>query len=389
MSFIATQNKGFRMTFDNKFTISVQWGTINYCEKNNINYELIGSSDYYTFLKQLSQNESLVFFPSTLESFCRLVVEARMLGCKLITNENVGATSEDWFDKKGEELIGFIRQKQKSVLETFVNIIENKEITFIKPPKLPKISIVTSVYKAEMHIKGFLDDITKQTIFDNCELILINANSPENEKEIITKYLKKYDNIIYKELDKDPGVYGVWNLGIEISSGDYITNANVDDRRSHHQLEILARELVNSKNIDLVYSQSFITEIPNETFNNNSSKNNVYNVEKFTKENMIKCLPGCMPLWKKSLHKKAGYFNDNYKHAGDWEMWLRAVRNGLNFKKIEGVHGLYYMNPEGLSTSTKLEPTKRIEENQIFFEYKDIFGNKNFNKFKTYFSNII
>jgi len=227
-----------------------------------------------------------------------------------------------------------------------------------------------------MHIKGFLDDITKQTIFDNCELILINANSPENEKEIITKYLKKYDNIIYKELDKDPGVYGVWNLGIEISSGDYITNANVDDRRSHHQLEILARELVNSKNIDLVYSQSFITEIPNETFNNNSSKNNVYNVEKFTKENMIKCLPGCMPLWKKSLHKKAGYFNDNYKHAGDWEMWLRAVRNGLNFKKIEGVHGLYYMNPEGLSTSTKLEPTKRIEENQIFFEYKDIFGNK-------------
>ena len=36
MSFIATQNKGFRMTFDNKFTISVQWGTINYCEKKNL-----------------------------------------------------------------------------------------------------------------------------------------------------------------------------------------------------------------------------------------------------------------------------------------------------------------------------------------------------------------
>ena len=42
MSFIATENKGFRMTFDNKFTISVQWGTINYCEKKNLMAEYKG-----------------------------------------------------------------------------------------------------------------------------------------------------------------------------------------------------------------------------------------------------------------------------------------------------------------------------------------------------------
>ena len=35
MTFVATQNKGFGMTFDNGFTISVQWGTENYCEKKN------------------------------------------------------------------------------------------------------------------------------------------------------------------------------------------------------------------------------------------------------------------------------------------------------------------------------------------------------------------
>ena len=36
MSFTATQNKGFRMKFDNGYSISVQWGTINYCEKKNL-----------------------------------------------------------------------------------------------------------------------------------------------------------------------------------------------------------------------------------------------------------------------------------------------------------------------------------------------------------------
>ena len=37
MTFVATQNKGFGMTFDNGFTISVQWGTENYCEKKSFN----------------------------------------------------------------------------------------------------------------------------------------------------------------------------------------------------------------------------------------------------------------------------------------------------------------------------------------------------------------
>jgi len=33
--FVATRNKGFAMTFDNNYTISVQWGTENYCEKRH------------------------------------------------------------------------------------------------------------------------------------------------------------------------------------------------------------------------------------------------------------------------------------------------------------------------------------------------------------------
>ena len=356
-----------------------------YCKDNNINYNLIGSPDYYTFLTQLSQTESLVFFPSTLESFCRLVVEARMLDCKLITNDNVGATSEEWFSKKGQDLIDFIRKKQNSVLQTFSDILEGKKLDFISPPKIPKISIITSVYKADAYIKEFLEDITKQTIFDNCELILINANSPEKEEGTIKEYLERYDNIVYKKLDKDPGIYGVWNLGIEISTGGFITNANVDDRRSFKQLEILSRELANDESIDMVYSQCFITEKANETFDDNSSGNKVYATGEFTKENMIKCLPGCMPLWRRSLHS-AGQFNASYKYAGDWEMWLRAVRNGAKLKKVNGTHGLYYHNPTGLSTDKSREKEKRAEEAEVFFKYSEIFGQKNFDMFKGYFS---
>ena len=64
----------------------------------------------------------------------------------------------------------------------------------------PKISIITSVYNGDQFIEGFLADITQQTIFDQCELILINANSPGNEEPVIKKYMDQYPNIIYQRL---------------------------------------------------------------------------------------------------------------------------------------------------------------------------------------------
>ena len=37
--FLATRNKGFRMTFKNGFAISVQWGPENYCERQDEDFD--------------------------------------------------------------------------------------------------------------------------------------------------------------------------------------------------------------------------------------------------------------------------------------------------------------------------------------------------------------
>ena len=38
--FVSTENKGCGITFQNGFTISIQWGTMNYCEKQNLGVDL-------------------------------------------------------------------------------------------------------------------------------------------------------------------------------------------------------------------------------------------------------------------------------------------------------------------------------------------------------------
>ena len=66
-------------------------------------------------------------------------------------------------------------------------------------------------------------------------------------------------------------------------------------------------------------------------------------------------------------------------------MWLRCVRGGAMFKKIPYVLGLYYNNPEGLSTSNLGKTERFAEERALFYEYKDLFGEKVFNTFRGYF----
>jgi len=358
-----------------------------YCERNNMSYELVPPAPFESFISSLSAGKSLVFFPTTCESCCRVLVEARMVGCSVLTTSLAGAISEEWFKLSGKELIDEMRLNKKRISKKVTEAMKLSKEHF-ETFETPKISIITSVYDGDKFIESFLEDITSQTVFHKCELILVDCNSPGSEKLVIDKYLEKHSNIKYERLDKDPGVYGAWNRAIELSTGDLLTNANLDDRRSATQLEELMRALINNQDIDLVYSTNFITEGENQTYESNSSSGRVYDTYEYSKNNMVKCLPGPMPLWRAKMHDKAGTFDEDYKSAGDWDMWLRAVDAGSKFKKIEGVHGLYYANPRGLSTTsdeTKAR-SRYLEEKEIFWKYAHIFGEENVERFKEHFS---
>jgi hypothetical protein len=90
---------------------------VRYCQYKNLDYNLISHCRYRDFLKKISYNKSFVFFPQTPETLCRAVVEARMMGMKVITNNLVGAAGEEWFALKGQELIDFMREKKKTIVD--------------------------------------------------------------------------------------------------------------------------------------------------------------------------------------------------------------------------------------------------------------------------------
>jgi len=235
----------------------------------------------------------------------------------------------------------------------------------------PKISIITSLYKGEQFIEGFMKDIVRQTVFDQCELIIINANSPENEEPYIQPYLEKYPNIFYFRLAEDPGLYGVWNLGIKMAQGQYITNANVDDRLHPACYEIHSKALDDNPQIDLVYSDFFWTDKPNELYEHHSAR--VYSGTKpFSRKAMVRNLPGPNPMWRKSVHTKHGFFDETFRIVGDWEMWCRSAKGGSVFLKVEKILSLFYKNPNGLSTSQELWPKAERERRRVIERHKSL-----------------
>ena len=56
-------------------------------------------------------------------------------------------------------------------------------------------------------------------------------------------------------------------------------------------------------------------------------------------------------MWRKAVHESVGYFDENLRSAADWEFWIRCLIEGKKFFKINDQHVVYYVNPEGMSTS--------------------------------------
>ena len=223
----------------------------------------------------------------------------------------------------------------------------------------PRVSIITSVFDPEdLYVAEFLRDIVRQTIFEQCELLLLCPPTPGNAATIIQEYCNKYPNIRHIKLDNDPGLYAVWNIGITLAKADLITNANIDDRRNPCCLEMHAQALEADPSITLVYSPFYYSESPNTTFEDPRAKY-IVDPGDFAQHRMRSCLPGPMPMWRKSIHAVCGYFREDFFSSGDYEMWNRMVSVGAVFKRVSELSGVYYCNPQGLSSDPNHEKVQR------------------------------
>ena len=85
---------------------------LQYCLDNKFPYMPIPRiNDKTRFWKTLAKFKHFIFFPDIPETCSRLLIETKMLGVNVITNQNSGASWEDWFKLSGKELIDEFKYK--------------------------------------------------------------------------------------------------------------------------------------------------------------------------------------------------------------------------------------------------------------------------------------
>jgi len=205
-----------------------------------------------------------------------------------------------------------------------------------------RCSSFSIIFKSEIFLRGLIDNILEQKDFDDIEFIFLNPNSPDRSEEILLPYLEKFPNFKYIKLENDPGLYECWNICVKNTTTNLITNWNPDDRRTKDSIKRLKDELLFNTNYDLVYGLTYITENLNEKVENCKS-DKIYPAYEFSIESLFtNNSPHCMPMWRKSIHEKSGYFDNSYQSAGDGDMWLRAAINGSRFLFLQEIVGSYY-----------------------------------------------
>lgn len=103
----------------------------------------------------------------------------------------------------------------------------------------PKVSVCIPVYNAEKYISECLDSLIKQTLRE-IEIICVNDGSTDNSPEIIKQYQKKHKNIKLIN-QKNQGLGGARNTGIENATGKYVGFVDADDFVDEEMYEALYR----------------------------------------------------------------------------------------------------------------------------------------------------
>ena len=195
-----------------------------------------------------------------------------------------------------------------------------------------KISIITVTLNSEQTIRDTLNSVLSQSD-SNIEHIIVDGGSTDNTLEIIKKYPLKNKKIFIK---KKFGIYKSINFGIKKSNGGYICILNSDDI-FHSNKTINNIKKIISKNKK---TEVFLGDVAY------FKKFNYYNLIRFYSSQNFKkwqMMLGLMPphpgsIIKKTTYEKYGAYLEDFKIAGDFELFLRLfIIKKVNFKIIKNV----------------------------------------------------
>ena len=192
-----------------------------------------------------------------------------------------------------------------------------------------KVSVIIPVYNGEKTLRKCLSSVLDQT-YKNYEIIIINNNSTDKTKEIITNFHNKKIRYIFEHY-KSRGA--ARNTGEKAAKGSIILMTDSDCIVPKDWIEKIIQPIIN-ENYDAV--QGSEESITNDFWNKEIHKQILKDMEEKTDTVIGKIDTKNFAIHKDAL-KHVGFTSRKYSILIDTELSIRSQQNNLKLKYIDDI----------------------------------------------------
>ncbi len=217
------------------------------------------------------------------------------------------------------------------------------------------ISIITSVYNNREMIEGAISSVASQIKNKlKVEHLVVDGGSIDGTCEVISSLMANH--IIFRS-EKDNGIYDALNKGLRLASGEVVGILHSDDFFSDENVLADVHDLFEA-GADVVYGDLLYVDRKNGT-----SIIRDWKAGFFTELDLEM---GWMPphptfFFKRKLLKEKGYFDTNFRIAGDYEYMLRFLTD-KNLRVAYCPRVLTHMRMGGISNKSLKSILKKMKE---------------------------
>lgn len=187
-----------------------------------------------------------------------------------------------------------------------------------------KISVVIPAFNAMKYLPQTVESLIQQT-YEEFEVIIVNDGSSDNIESWFRNSI--HDPRFRLISQRNQGLSGARNTGIQNSKGDFIAFLDADDLWHPQKLEKQVMALQRSPDAGLVYTWlQFVDEsaVPNGRVVKHYYEGKVW--PQLTAFNFVGC--GSVAMVRSDCFDAVGMFDrDLDSYVEDWDMWLRIAQN--------------------------------------------------------------
>lgn len=184
-----------------------------------------------------------------------------------------------------------------------------------------KISIITASFRSEATIFDTLESVNKQT-YPDIEHIVIDAASDDNTVKIVKECGKR---VVHLTSEPDRGIFDAYNKGLAVAQGEIVGILNSDDFYASPTVIEDVMRVFEDPAVDAVYADLVYVNKDDCSKVVRYWKSRPYRDGDFSRAFSP---PHPTLFLRKSVYRRIGGFNPEFRFSGDYEYMLRVFLHG-------------------------------------------------------------